>query len=156
MVWKSEAHKDPSKIHREVAVAIFSNEDEVLLQRRSLSKTNDPGEWKITAAGHVGAKEEPEKAARREVKEELGINITPTFFGKWFSVHEDKEARFFWIYYSILDRKPKLILDKDEVMDAKWIKIANLKDFAKKFPYFVNSTSFKTIIEIYKTVFTGS
>jgi len=66
-VWKSEAHMDPSKIHREVTIAVFNNKNEILLQRRSMNKVNDPGCWKITAAGHVGMNEDPKHAVKREL-----------------------------------------------------------------------------------------
>ncbi len=83
-VWKSEAHKDPSVIHREVAIVVFNKKGEVLIQQRSMNKKNDPGAWKITAAGHVGQGEDPKKAAEREVYEELGINIEANFLKKTF------------------------------------------------------------------------
>lgn len=35
---------------------------------------------KITAAGHVGAGEDPNMAVKREVEEELGITIDPVYF----------------------------------------------------------------------------
>lgn len=49
-VWKSEVHRNPYLIHREVAIAVFNEKGEILLQQRSLKKENSPGEWKITAA----------------------------------------------------------------------------------------------------------
>src|SRR3989344_5920035 len=79
-VWRSEAHKNPSKIHREIAVAVFNHKGEVLIQQRSMKKTNDPGEWKITAAGHVASGENPKDSAEREVLEELGIKVKPILF----------------------------------------------------------------------------
>lgn len=76
-VWKSEAHRDPAKFHREVAIVVFNNKREVLLQQRSFKKSHDPGQWKITAAGHVGKGEKPEDAVKRELEEELGLKIVP-------------------------------------------------------------------------------
>ena len=75
-VWTSVAHKDPTKIHREVAIVVFNNKSEVLLQQRSFKKSHDPGEWKLTAAGHVGKGEDPKDAAIRELEEELGLKTT--------------------------------------------------------------------------------
>jgi isopentenyldiphosphate isomerase len=74
-VWKSEAHKDNRLTHREVAVALFTKNGEVLLQQRSMKKETGKGEWKVSVAGHVAFGEDPEKAAEREVFEELGIKI---------------------------------------------------------------------------------
>src|SRR3989344_3250763 len=83
-VWKSEAHKNPKLIHREIAVAVFNQNGEVLLQRRSLNKSKGPGKWQITVAGHVSAGEDPRDAVAREVYEELGFKIKPVYFTKEF------------------------------------------------------------------------
>ena len=149
-VWKSEAHKDPTKIHREVAIAVFNEKGEVLLQQRSMKKLTGRGEWKITAAGHVGRGEDPQKAVVREAEEELGLKIVPKYFGKKFVIRGDKEARFFWIYYSIVKNHPSLKLDEDEVMDARWVKLDKLEEFAIKNDYDLLGNSHKIIVELKK------
>lgn len=149
-VWKSEAHQNPKLLHREVAIAVFNKKGQVLLQQRSMKKTNDPGEWKMTAAGHIGAGEDPEVAVKREVFEELGIKIKPVYFKKHFHTYKDKEARFFWVYYAIVTKNPTLKLDEEEVMDAKWVDVRYLEKFSKRNTYSLDSTSHKTICEIAK------
>ena len=47
----------------------------VYLQRRSFEKQSHPGRYDITAAGHVGAGEEPLDAILREASEEIGIRL---------------------------------------------------------------------------------
>ena len=84
-VWKSQAHKDPKLLHREVAIIVFNDKREVLLQQRSLNKSSDPGEWKLTAAGHIGAGEAPLVAAKRELKEEMGIDLEPNFYNRSYA-----------------------------------------------------------------------
>lgn len=147
-IWKSDAHKDPDLIHREVAIAVFDKKGGVLLQQRSMNKANDPGAWKIAAAGHVGKGEDPKDAIKREIYEELGIRVKPIYIKKEFARYKDKESRFFWIYYAVVNGKPKLSLDKDEVMDAKWVKIDDLEKFAKNNNYSLKSLSHKIIIEL--------
>ena len=93
-VWKSVAHKDPTKIHREVAIVVFNNKSEVLLQQRSFKKSHDPGEWKLTAAGHVGKGEDPKDAAIRELEEELGLKTTLKYFGKKFLTYKKRKRGF--------------------------------------------------------------
>ncbi len=155
-VWKSNAHKNIDIIHREVACVVFDNNGEVLLQQRSFNKKNDPGVWKITAAGHPESKESPSLAIERELKEELGIVAKHIFFKKYFSVHdkdgENKESRFIWVYYAILDNHPQLNLQTSEVNDAKWVKINDLKEFAKNNNYDMKGSSQKLITEIYITL----
>jgi mutator protein MutT len=148
-VLKSVAHKDPSLTHREIAIAIFNDKGEVLLQQRSIQKI-DPGKWTISAAGHVEAGEEPEKSVKREVKEELGLDIDPVFHKKEFNKYKDQETRIFWVYYALVKEAPKLKLQKEEVMDAKWVNIRDLEKFGKHNDYDTKSISHKTIIKLAK------
>lgn len=151
-VWKSEAHKDPSKIHREVAIAVFNDRGEILIQQRSLDKKNDPGEWKISAVGHVDAGEEPKHAVERELFEELGIKVEAKFYKKIIrkriSNRGNKESRFVYMYYVIVKGKPKIILEKDEVENAIWIKPSDLIKFARQNKWDLEGLSHMTIMEI--------
>jgi len=153
-VWKSEAHKNPKLIHREIAVAVFNQNGEVLLQRRSLNKSKGPGKWQITVAGHISAGEDPRDAVAREVYEELGFKIKPVYFTKEFWRSKDgNEARFFWIYYSLIKSKPVLKPDMAEVMDTKWIKPSEIENFINKNNYSIDHKSFKMIIKLSKFLF---
>ena len=152
VVWKSRAHGNPNIIHREIAIVVFNDNKEVLLQQRSLNKVNDPGVWKLTAAGHVGAGEDPKTAAEREIFEELGLKVDPVYFGKVFRKHAGKyevpESRFFWIYYALIKGNPKLDLDESEVLDAEWVRIDLLEDFAKTHNYNPESLSHQIIMKV--------
>jgi 16S rRNA (adenine1518-N6/adenine1519-N6)-dimethyltransferase len=61
--------------HQSVHIFIRNQRGELLLQRRSHRKDKFPGRWDSGAAGHVDANESYERAATREVDEELGIRI---------------------------------------------------------------------------------
>lgn len=148
-VLKNQAHGNPGLIHREIAVAVFNDSDEVLIQQRSMNKLTGAGEWKISLAGHVIAREEPHHAAKREAKEELGLEIEPVFFKKIF-LRSGKEtayaeARFFYLYYAEVTGHPALTLDAEEVMDAKWVNALELSNIN---PYNVDGLSLTTILEI--------
>lgn len=127
-VWKSEAHKDPTKSHREVAVVVFTKQGETLLQKRGLKKKYDPGAWQIAAAGHVTAGEDPKKCAKRELFEEMGLKARLTYMKKISSKYK-KESRFFWTYYALLDKKVPIKINKDEVEEARWVKIKDLNKY---------------------------
>ena len=71
---RSEIHCDPSLIHRVVHVLVFDNKDRLLLQKRSLNKDVAPGKWDTSVGGHVNPAEDILEAAKREMKEELGIS----------------------------------------------------------------------------------
>ncbi|MFH0836715.1 MAG: NUDIX domain-containing protein [Candidatus Aenigmatarchaeota archaeon] len=60
-------------MHRIVHVMIFNNKGQLALQLRSKQCSFCPTHWSTSAAGHVSSDESYEQAARRELKEELGI-----------------------------------------------------------------------------------
>ncbi|MDR1826323.1 MAG: NUDIX domain-containing protein [Rickettsiales bacterium] len=72
---KSEAERQ-GKWHRAAHVWIVNPKGELLLQLRGPNAKEYPNMWDISAAGHVRAGETVERAGIREMKEELGIDIT--------------------------------------------------------------------------------
>lgn len=61
-------------VHRAVHILVFNRHRDCLLQKRSVWKDRHPGVWDSSAAGHVDAGESYDEAARRELREELGID----------------------------------------------------------------------------------
>ena len=72
---KSEAHKN-GWFHGTVHVWVFTADHKIVLQKRALTKKVLPGLWDISAAGHIGAGESVISAAKREVLEELGLELS--------------------------------------------------------------------------------
>src|SRR3990172_7021722 len=70
---RSEIHGNPSLVHRVVHVLVFNSKGDLLLQKRSMNKDVAPGTWDTSVGGHVNPGEDIPEAARREMKEELGI-----------------------------------------------------------------------------------
>ena len=64
--------------HRAVHILIFNPAGELLLQKRSRWKDRHPELWDSSAAGHVGAGEEYDETAQRELREELGVTASLT------------------------------------------------------------------------------
>ncbi len=73
---KGEAQKN-GLWHRAVHIWMYTPDGEILLQLRAKEKKLYPDMWDISVAGHVGAGETPEMAVRRELKEEIGVALTP-------------------------------------------------------------------------------
>ncbi len=59
--------------HRAVHVLVFDRGGRVFLHQRSMTKDLFPGAWDSSCAGHVGAGEDYDTSAVRELEEELGI-----------------------------------------------------------------------------------
>ncbi len=74
IISKSEAHKN-NICHGISVVALIDKDGKLLIQKRAMSKKNEPGKWDLSAAGHIDAGETPENAAIREMYEEINIKI---------------------------------------------------------------------------------
>ncbi len=69
---RKEVHEQ-NLMHRAVHILCFNKNRDCFLQKRSAFKDLNPSLWGSSAAGHLDAGEDAETAARRELKEELGI-----------------------------------------------------------------------------------
>lgn len=72
------AHRDGYP-HRTAHVWIFrrhNGELQILLQKRCMEKDSFPGCYDISSAGHIPSGSEVVESALRELKEELGIDVT--------------------------------------------------------------------------------
>lgn len=74
---RAVCHGDSSLIHRSVHIYVFNRRGEILLQLRSKSKDIQPGRWDTSVGGHLDSGEDYDRAARRELREELGVDIGP-------------------------------------------------------------------------------
>ena len=72
---REECHKE-GLWHRAVYAFIIDTRGNVLLQKRSANKKLWPNLWDITVGGHVDSGEFGRQALIREVKEELGLEIS--------------------------------------------------------------------------------
>ncbi len=70
---RSECHGNPSLVHRTAHVVVYHPDGRILLQKRSKRKDIQPGRWDTAVGGHLMPGEDFERAARREMAEELGI-----------------------------------------------------------------------------------
>ena len=71
---RAEVHGN-NLLHRAVHILIFNQVGDVYLQQRSRWKDRHPLKWDSSAAGHVTAGENYDETARRELKEELGVDV---------------------------------------------------------------------------------
>lgn len=74
---KSVAHRE-GLFHQTVHVWFYTKAGDILIQQRSKNKFIFPLFWDLSVAEHIGAGEAIEISAFREVKEEIGIQITQT------------------------------------------------------------------------------
>lgn len=70
---KLAAHQPPGRLHRAFSVLLFSENGEMLLQRRARGKYHSPGVWSNSCCGHPLPEEAPFLAAVRRTVQELGV-----------------------------------------------------------------------------------
>src|ERR1700675_3018408 len=70
-----QVHRDGLK-HRAVHVLVFNARGQIFLQKRSMKKDCFPGKWDSSASGHLDSGEDYDACAVRELREEIGLELT--------------------------------------------------------------------------------
>ena len=74
--------KNTIEHHTCVDILVFNDRRELALQMRAANDKSFPGHWDFSAGGHVDLNEENQKAAKREIFEELGVSGQVIFISK--------------------------------------------------------------------------
>lgn len=115
---RSEVHQDKSLIHRSVAVLVFQN-DRLYLQRRSKTKDTYAGYWTCSCSGHVDTGETYKDAAKRELSEELGLQIdAPLLFLKKKIIRYPAETEY--ISFFRYNTSAKIVVNATEISEGKF------------------------------------
>jgi isopentenyldiphosphate isomerase len=117
-VLKAATESDPSLLHREVAILIH-RDGELLWQLRSEAKTVMPLTWDLACAGHVGAGDQPDAAAHRELLEELGFDVELVLLERRL-VRAPSETYFAYVFAGKAPDGLEPVLDRDEVAAIDW------------------------------------
>lgn len=104
------------------------NQIEVLFQRRSALVDRYPGEWDISAAGHINYQEDPAAAAVREAREEIGAIIDPDNLEYIMALNNGKRISNVYLY-DYTDRPDEFHFDDQEVSEVKWVPLEQVPDF---------------------------
>lgn len=71
---KDVVHTANTPLHRGFSLFVFNTKKEVLLTQRALNKKTFPGVWTNTVCGHPAPGESTVDAAKRRLRDELGIS----------------------------------------------------------------------------------
>lgn len=157
---KSEAHKN-GWFHATVHIWLFTRDKKILLQKRALTKKVFPGLWDISVAGHIGAGESILSSAKREVLEEIGLELKETELIKIGTrVHQvqhkngiqDNEHHHVFIA-ELKVPISTLKIQIEEVADIKLFDLSVLKD-TKKLENVLLSTFHDYYVSVYNTIST--
>ena len=131
-VMEREKAHDLNLLHWEIAVFFVNDNKELLLQKRSPNKRFSPNKWGL-CAGHVDSGETPDSTALREIKEELGIKLSP---GDLRILEErdvlklESNSRLTRMYYVIYN-KNDFTIQTEELSEVKWFNIDEVIDRIK-------------------------
>jgi isopentenyl-diphosphate delta-isomerase type 1 len=112
-------------MHRAVHILLFNSSGELFLQKRSLTKDEQPGKWDSSAAGHVDSGEGYADCARREIGEELGIVVDQPLQELFRMAASVQTGNEHCVVYRYCFDGP-LRLQADEIDDGQWIAAADM------------------------------
>ena len=134
-------------LHRSTHILVFNYQNELFLQKRSMSKDENPGLWDISSAGHVDSGETYDECAHRELWEELGIKAILKKLEK-IEACQNTYHEHVQIYTCRTNATIKINLD--EISEGKYFDLDVLKSKINKNPEQFTS-SFKLIFKKYGT-----
>lgn len=150
---KIEAH-EKALLHRAFSVFVINSKNELMIQRRALSKYHSPGLWTNTCCSHPRINETYEDGAHRRMMEEMGFDcdlkdefsfIYKAEFDNGLTEHELDHV---FVGYS--EKEP--VINPEEVDSWKWIDLKELQVDIKNKPD--NYTAwFKIIFEKFSEYF---
>ena len=121
---KLAAHEGGGQLHRAFSIVLFNAAGEMLLQRRARAKYHFGGLWTNACCGHPRRGEELGGAARRRLREELGVDaeLRPVFRFRYTALDPGSgltEQELDHVFVGRLDETPRP--DPDEIDELRWI-----------------------------------
>lgn len=132
---RTEVHR-LGKYHRAIHLYLFNSKNEILLQKRALTVESYPGFYSISVLGHVNAGESSAETVRREVEEELGLDVDRLRFDFLFSFFQEAtlsetyiDRQFSDVYITRADIDPAFIkFDPAEVAEIKFVSFERFRE----------------------------
>ncbi len=133
---KAECHDGEGILHRAFSIFIFNSSNELIMQKRAADKRLWPLIWSNSCCSHPRENESYKIAARRRLKEELGLATTLNFLYKfqyqarWKD--EGSENELCSVYIGRSDQQPAI--NPTEIADWHWISREDLNADLKNNP----------------------
>jgi isopentenyl-diphosphate delta-isomerase len=125
---KMEAH-EKAVLHRAFSVFIFSDKNELMLQKRAKHKYHSPGLWTNTCCSHQRDGESNLEAGKRRLEEEMGfvtdLKESTSFIYKAPFDNGLTEHEYDHVMIGSYNEAP--IINRDEAADWKWMTLEAVK-----------------------------
>jgi len=100
-----------------VKVVITDGGNEVLLVRRSYGG----GGWTFPG-GRVESGEMPERTVKRELKEELGLDISSSTFISEIKIDQEFKKDQLFVFRAVINRQQPILIDQVELVEFGWFR----------------------------------
>lgn len=135
----NEVHRK-GLIHRTVHVWFVNSKKQILVQKRSVKKNAYPSLWDISVAGHVSSGETSLEAAKKEIREEVGIELPDSAFTflatlkQPRTVHKNDfiDDEFNDVYIAACDADTSdFTIEPEEIEEVRWLELPEFKEWIK-------------------------
>jgi isopentenyl-diphosphate delta-isomerase, type 1 len=127
-VEKMEAH-NKGVLHRAFSIFIFNSDNQLLLQKRHITKYHSAGLWTNTCCSHPRYGEKLKDSTYRRLKEEMGFTCELSeIFSFSYKVNFENnliENEYDHVFIGTFDGE--IIPNENEVETYKWVDIAEVK-----------------------------
>ena len=137
---KARVHHERTPLHLAFSCYLFSpDRTQVLITQRAMTKQTWPGVWTNSFCGHPEPGEKTTEAVPRRAQHELGIAIEnlrlalPDFRYRAVDASGIVENEICPVYLARTTGEPAL--NPEEVMDARWVRPADLVTAARLTPW---------------------
>ncbi len=108
-------------------VCVMNGKNELLAQKRQLTKKHYSGCWDLSAGGFAMTGEEPAQAAARELREELGLAVKPEELRFLFTEPFSYILDDYFLARAEVDPWT-LALETEEVAEARWFSLEEVRE----------------------------
>ncbi|MBD5280268.1 MAG: NUDIX domain-containing protein [Bacteroides sp.] len=103
---RGECHSGSKLLHPVVHLHLFDKEGRLYLQKRPAWKDIQPGKWDTAVGGHVDLGENIYQALKREVKEELGLDVSSPELLRQYVFESDREKELVNVFKLVTEDQP--------------------------------------------------
>ena len=118
--------------HRCTYVLVFNRRGELFIHLRTANKDVFPSHWDVTVGGVLAAGESFDEGARREAREELGVEIEPERIFPFR--YSDPATLVFGIVYRVVHDGP-FRLQPEEIVRGEFVPPAAVAERAAREPF---------------------
>ena len=126
---RGEAHEKQGVFYRTIYVLIKNDKGQILCQKRSPTKDLYPDCWDLSVGGHVNFGQSYQATAVRELKEELGLNVSDEdlIIKGEVLVKLPNSGEYFNVFEYNLRPSETISTSEEEINDTRWMTIVDIK-----------------------------